>query len=104
MPSRLVSSPLPSRFLSRLFPQLHSTPTASLAILAATLLQPSHRNRAAGFGDSPKPITIAMKRATMALAMASMLAGDLALGPLAKDVRGQSSRIIHAEKHREDAH
>src|SRR6516165_3745234 len=93
MPSRLVSSPLPSRFLPNLFPQLHSTPTASLAILAATLLQPSHRNRAAGFGDSPKPITIAMKRATMALAMASMLAGDLALASndLAKDV----ARKIH---------
>jgi len=38
-----------------------------------------------------------MKRATMALAVAGMLAGDLALGPLAKDVRGQSSRIIHAQ-------
>jgi hypothetical protein len=40
-----------------------------------------------------------MKRATMALAVASMLAGGLVLASndLAKDVKGRSSRTTHAQ-------
>src|SRR6266576_865176 len=51
IPSRFVSSHLTARFLLNLFLEPHSTPTTSLGILAATLLQLSHRNRAAEFGD-----------------------------------------------------